>query len=46
MNTSDFGTSEEFVLTEEFKQNYELWLEQEVFKMQIDWDVLMTPVIE
>lgn len=45
-NSGDFGASEEVVLSEEFKQNYELWLEQEVFKTEIDWDVLLTPLID
>lgn len=41
LNANDMGGSEEIVLTEEFKQNYELWLEQEVFKTQVDWDILL-----
>ncbi len=28
-------------LTEEFKQNYEIWLEQEVFGKPVDWDILL-----
>ncbi|XP_015112692.1 striatin-interacting protein 1 homolog [Diachasma alloeum] len=28
-------------LTDEFKQHYELWLQQEVFQTQIDWDKLL-----
>jgi hypothetical protein len=35
-----FGSDIE--LTKEFKQNYESWLECEVFNNQIDWDLLIT----
>ncbi|KAL5245111.1 hypothetical protein ACI65C_012521 [Semiaphis heraclei] len=28
-------------LTEEFKQNYEIWLDQEVFQNNIDWNALL-----
>lgn len=28
-------------LTEEFKQHYELWLEQEVIKSDVNWDELL-----
>ncbi|KAL0267192.1 UNVERIFIED_CONTAM: hypothetical protein PYX00_009539 [Menopon gallinae] len=28
-------------LTEEFKQHYEVWLEQEVMKMNVNWDLLL-----
>lgn len=31
-------------LTEEFKQQYEEWLQQEVFQHQINWDSLITGV--
>lgn len=31
-------------LTEEFKQQYEEWLQQEVFQHQINWDSLITAV--
>lgn len=29
-------------LEEEFKENYELWLEQEVYNNEINWDILIT----
>lgn len=29
-------------LTDEFKQNYERWLDIEVFSNQIDWDQVIT----
>ncbi|XP_040166182.1 striatin-interacting protein 1 homolog isoform X2 [Anopheles arabiensis] len=32
---------EEIELSEEFKQNYELWLQQEVYNNNIDWDALL-----
>ncbi|GAB1861880.1 Protein FAM40A [Camponotus japonicus] len=35
------GTNVE--LTEEFKQHYELWLQQEVFQRSINWDELLDP---
>lgn len=28
-------------LTDEFKQHYEVWLEQEVMKMNVNWDLLL-----
>lgn len=28
-------------LTDEFKQHYEVWLEQEVIKMNVNWDLLL-----
>ncbi|XP_049536516.1 striatin-interacting protein 1 homolog isoform X4 [Anopheles darlingi] len=34
--------AEEIELSEEFKQNYELWLQQEVYNNNIDWDALLT----
>lgn len=37
---------EDVELTEEFKEHYELWLEQEVFNNDINWDLLMVPVEE
>ncbi|XP_014209420.1 striatin-interacting protein 1 [Copidosoma floridanum] len=39
--TSVLGTNVE--LTDEFKQHYELWLQQEVFQTTIDWDELLGP---
>lgn len=30
-------------LTDEFKQHYELWLQQEVFQRNINWDELLHP---
>uniref|UniRef100_A0A2M4BCH2 Uncharacterized protein n=1 Tax=Anopheles marajoara TaxID=58244 RepID=A0A2M4BCH2_9DIPT len=33
--------AEEIELSEEFKQNYELWLQQEVYNNNIDWDALL-----
>ncbi|XP_076236978.1 striatin interacting protein isoform X2 [Calliopsis andreniformis] len=38
---SVLGTEVE--LSEEFKQNYELWLQQEVFQRSINWDELLDP---
>lgn len=29
-------------LSDEFKQNYDIWLEQEVFQNNIDWNALLT----
>lgn len=37
--TSVLGANME--LTEEFKQHYELWLQQEVFQKSINWDELL-----
>lgn len=31
-------------LTDEFKQHYELWLQQEVFQRNINWDELLEPL--
>uniref|UniRef100_A0ABD2WM86 Far11/STRP C-terminal domain-containing protein n=1 Tax=Trichogramma kaykai TaxID=54128 RepID=A0ABD2WM86_9HYME len=42
--TSVLGTNVE--LTEEFKQHYELWLQQEVYKTSIDWDELLGPSLD
>lgn len=39
--TSVLGANVE--LTEEFKQHYELWLQQEVFQRSINWDELLDP---
>lgn len=33
---------ENVILSDEFKQHYELWLQKEVFGIQIDWDSLQT----
>lgn len=33
---------ESVVLTDEFKQHYELWLQKEVYGIKIDWDCLQT----
>ncbi|XP_012277148.1 striatin-interacting protein 1 homolog [Orussus abietinus] len=38
---SVLGTNIE--LTDEFKQHYELWLQQEVFQTTINWDELLDP---
>lgn len=38
------GWDENIDLSEEFKQNYELWLQQEVFNTEINWDSLLVPV--
>uniref|UniRef100_U5EY75 Far11/STRP C-terminal domain-containing protein n=1 Tax=Corethrella appendiculata TaxID=1370023 RepID=U5EY75_9DIPT len=35
---------EDVELSEEFKQNYELWLQQEVYNSEINWDSLLQPV--
>ena len=37
--TSVLGVNVE--LTDEFKQHYELWLQQEVFQTNINWDELL-----
>ncbi|XP_016839671.1 striatin-interacting protein 1 isoform X5 [Nasonia vitripennis] len=42
--TSVLGTNVE--LTDEFKQHYELWLQQEVFQTTINWDELLGPSYE
>ncbi|XP_058125546.1 striatin-interacting protein 1 homolog [Anopheles ziemanni] len=34
--------AEEIELSEEFKQNYEMWLQQEVYNNNIDWDALLS----
>ncbi|XP_062705171.1 striatin-interacting protein 1 homolog isoform X2 [Aedes albopictus] len=34
--------SDDIELSEEFKQNYELWLQQEVYNNNIDWDSLLS----
>lgn len=31
-----------YELTEKFKMNYEKWLEHEVFKAKIDWDLILS----
>ncbi|KAL1383981.1 hypothetical protein pipiens_013078 [Culex pipiens pipiens] len=33
---------DEIELSEEFKQNYELWLQQEVYNNNVDWDSLLS----
>ncbi len=33
--------SQEVELTDEFKFNYERWLQKEVYGMAIDWDALL-----
>ena len=33
----------EVELTDEFKANYEKWLEKEVYSTQIEWDSLLNP---
>lgn len=30
-----------FELTDDFKQHYEVWLEQEVINTDVNWDLLM-----
>ncbi|XP_062549116.1 striatin-interacting protein 1 isoform X2 [Armigeres subalbatus] len=40
-NGSNGRKSDEIELSEEFKQNYELWLQQEVYNNNIDWDSLL-----
>lgn len=37
---------EDVELSGEFKEHYELWLEQEVYHNDINWDLLMVPVEE
>lgn len=39
--TSVLGVNME--LSDEFKQHYELWLQQEVFQRSINWDELLDP---
>jgi hypothetical protein len=34
--------SKDVELTNEFKYNYETWLEREVFQFNVDWDQLLT----
>ena len=34
---------QEVQLTDEFKANYEKWLEKEVYSTQIEWDSLLAP---
>ena len=34
---------QEVELTDEFKANYEKWLEKEVYTTQIEWDSLLAP---
>lgn len=40
-NNSNLISNQDLELSEEFKEKYGLWLEQEVFKIQINWDSLM-----
>lgn len=42
--TPGFGgwDNDQIYLSDEFKQHYELWLEQEVYNINIDWDSLKT----
>lgn len=35
---------EDVELSEEFKEHYHLWLEEEVYSMEINWDALMVKV--
>lgn len=37
------GWDEDVELNDEFKEHYELWLQQDVFAHQIDWDSLIQP---
>lgn len=39
------GWDESIELSDEFKEHYEEWLQQEVFNIEIDWDLLF-PVVE
>lgn len=39
--TSVLGTQNAVELTEEFKQHYDLWLQQEVFQTTINWDEIL-----
>ncbi|XP_021703867.1 striatin-interacting protein 1 homolog isoform X2 [Aedes aegypti] len=41
-NGANGRKSDEIELNEEFKQNYELWLQQEVYNNNIDWDSLLS----
>ncbi|XP_058820385.1 striatin-interacting protein 1 isoform X1 [Topomyia yanbarensis] len=41
-NVTNGRKPEEIELSEEFKQNYELWLQQEVYNNNIDWDLLLS----
>lgn len=38
---ADCGYEESYELTNEFKNNYEQWLEQEVYSESIDWDLML-----
>lgn len=39
--TSVLGSLNYVELTEEFKQHYDLWLQQEVFDTSVNWDEIL-----
>lgn len=39
-------TDKEIVLTNEFKENYESWLEREVHRNSINWDQILVKMDE
>lgn len=41
--TSVLGSQSTIELTEEFKQHYDLWLQQEVFQHSVNWDEILQP---
>lgn len=41
--TSVLGSQNTIELTEEFKQHYDLWLQQEVFQHSVNWDEILQP---
>lgn len=43
-NISESDKLHDVQLTEEFKRNYEAWLDREVFQNSVNWDMLMTHV--
>ncbi|GAB0091706.1 striatin-interacting protein 1 homolog [Sergentomyia squamirostris] len=44
LQTSGNYSIDEVDLSEDFKENYHLWLEEEVYGMRINWDALMVKV--
>ena len=39
-------TDTEIKLTDEFKENYDRWLEREVYRTDIDWDEILVKMDE
>lgn len=40
-NDANSALGDRIELSDEFKSNYEAWLQQEVFRAKIDWDNLL-----